>query len=126
VAEQHVERRLAAILAADIVGYSRLTGVDEEGTLAKRSSDTLGATPRGKTPLRRTSVVGTARCRVWNRMSADEVRAVVHLTLPNSRVWHFWDMAGDLTEGRFRPRNGHPCSGRSKPVCEFTAWANFV
>ena len=28
-----MERRLAAILAADIVGYSRLIGVDEEGTL---------------------------------------------------------------------------------------------
>ena len=32
--QQHVERRLAAILAADVVGYSRLMGVDEEGTLA--------------------------------------------------------------------------------------------
>jgi len=30
-----VERRLAAILAADIAGYSRLTGVDEEGTIAR-------------------------------------------------------------------------------------------
>ncbi len=29
------ERRLAAILAADIAGYSRLMGVDEEGTLAQ-------------------------------------------------------------------------------------------
>ena len=29
-----VERRLAAILAADVVGYSRLMGVDEVGTLA--------------------------------------------------------------------------------------------
>jgi formylglycine-generating enzyme required for sulfatase activity/class 3 adenylate cyclase len=29
-----VERRLAAILAADVVGYSRLMGDDEEGTLA--------------------------------------------------------------------------------------------
>jgi len=28
------ERRLAAILAADVVGYSRLMGLDEEGTLA--------------------------------------------------------------------------------------------
>jgi len=28
------ERRLAAILAADVAGYSRLMGVDEEGTLA--------------------------------------------------------------------------------------------
>jgi adenylate cyclase len=29
------ERRLAAILAADVVGYSRLIGLDEEGTLAR-------------------------------------------------------------------------------------------
>jgi adenylate cyclase len=33
--EERVERRLAAILAADIAGYSRLMGVDEEGTLAQ-------------------------------------------------------------------------------------------
>jgi adenylate cyclase len=31
---QQVERRLAAILAADVVGYSRLMGADEEGTLS--------------------------------------------------------------------------------------------
>jgi adenylate cyclase len=31
---ERVERRLAAILAADVAGYSRLMGVDEEGTLA--------------------------------------------------------------------------------------------
>src|SRR5215831_15037457 len=30
-----VERRLAAILAADVVGYSRLVEADEEGTLAR-------------------------------------------------------------------------------------------
>ncbi len=30
-----MERRLAAILAADLVGYSRLMGADEEGTLAR-------------------------------------------------------------------------------------------
>src|ERR1051326_5478703 len=34
MSEERVERRLAAILAADVVGYSRLMGVDEEGTLA--------------------------------------------------------------------------------------------
>ena len=34
MAEGRVERRLAAILAADVAGYSRLMGVDEEGTLA--------------------------------------------------------------------------------------------
>ena len=31
--KQPVERRLAAILAADVAGYSRLMGADEEGTL---------------------------------------------------------------------------------------------
>jgi TolB-like protein len=30
-----VQRKLAAILAADVAGYSRLMGVDEEGTLAR-------------------------------------------------------------------------------------------
>ncbi len=32
---KNVERRLAAILAADVVGYSRLMGEDEAGTLAQ-------------------------------------------------------------------------------------------
>ena len=30
---QDVKRRLAAILATDVVGYSRMMGADEEGTL---------------------------------------------------------------------------------------------
>jgi adenylate cyclase len=34
VTEARVERRLAAILAADVASYSRLMGADEEGTLA--------------------------------------------------------------------------------------------
>ena len=34
MAEARVERRLAAILAADVAGYSRLMGADEVGTLA--------------------------------------------------------------------------------------------
>ena len=33
-AQARVERRLAAILAVDAAGYSRLMGADEEGTLA--------------------------------------------------------------------------------------------
>jgi adenylate cyclase len=32
---ERVERRLAAILAADVAGYSRLMGADEQGTLAQ-------------------------------------------------------------------------------------------
>src|SRR3981189_3597769 len=34
LATERVERKLAAILAADVAGYSRLMGADEEGTLA--------------------------------------------------------------------------------------------
>jgi adenylate cyclase len=33
--DKRVERRLAAVLAADVAGYSRLMGADEEGTLGK-------------------------------------------------------------------------------------------
>ncbi|MET3911370.1 adenylate cyclase [Bradyrhizobium sp. S3.3.6] len=32
---ERIERKLAAILAADVAGYSRLMGADEEGTLAR-------------------------------------------------------------------------------------------
>ena len=34
MAEPRVNRKLAAVLAADVVGYSRLMGADEVGTLA--------------------------------------------------------------------------------------------
>ena len=33
MAEERLQRRLAAILSADVVGYSRLMGLDEAGTL---------------------------------------------------------------------------------------------
>src|SRR5712691_10736888 len=35
LSNEHVERRLAAILAADVVGSCRLIGIDEEGALAR-------------------------------------------------------------------------------------------
>ena len=39
MAEERVQRRMAAILAADVAGYSRLIREDEEGTLAAVKSD---------------------------------------------------------------------------------------
>ena len=41
--EAHIHRKLAAILVADVVGYSRLMGADEAGTLAalKRHRETV-------------------------------------------------------------------------------------
>ncbi len=38
MAEERVQRRLAAILAADVVGYSRLMEADEDGTRARLRS----------------------------------------------------------------------------------------
>src|SRR5215472_4086220 len=38
MAEERVQRRLAAILAADVVGYSRMMQADEAGTLATLKS----------------------------------------------------------------------------------------
>ncbi len=35
MAEERVQRRLAAILAADVVAYSRLVELDEAGTIAR-------------------------------------------------------------------------------------------
>jgi TolB-like protein/tetratricopeptide (TPR) repeat protein len=35
MASDQVKRKLAAILAADVLGYGRLTGADEEGTIAR-------------------------------------------------------------------------------------------
>jgi TolB-like protein/class 3 adenylate cyclase len=35
LSDNRVERRLAAVLAADVAGYSRLMGADEEGTLSR-------------------------------------------------------------------------------------------
>lgn len=54
MAEEHTQRRLVAILVADIVGYSRLMQLDEAGTLAalkSRRSEILQpvvATHRGR------------------------------------------------------------------------------
>ncbi len=35
MADERVQRRLAAIVAADVVGYARLMGEDEQGTLVR-------------------------------------------------------------------------------------------
>src|SRR6202045_2404190 len=63
MAEARVQRRLAAILAADVAGYSRLMGADEEGTLAalKKLRREL-ADPKIKE--HRASVVDAVRCAV--------------------------------------------------------------
>ena len=78
MARERVERRLTAILAADVAGYSQLMGIDEEGTLArlmahrKELIDPKIAEHHGRIVkttgdgllLEFTSVVDAARCAV--------------------------------------------------------------
>ena len=45
VKTRRVQRRLAAILAADVAGYSRLTGADEEGTIARLEAHRVPRSP---------------------------------------------------------------------------------
>ncbi|MCZ6838602.1 MAG: hypothetical protein O7G13_04940, partial [Alphaproteobacteria bacterium] len=63
MAEERVQRRLAAILAADVVGYSRLMGEDEVGTLSLLKAIRRGAEPAyvGFTPSFGHSGSGVAR-----------------------------------------------------------------
>src|ERR1700737_3961152 len=91
MAEERVERRLTAILAADVAGYSRLMGADEEGTLAalkvlrRELSDPKIKEPRGRIVkttgdgllVEFVSVVDAVRCAVAvQREMAERNKAV--------------------------------------------------
>jgi adenylate cyclase len=74
VTHQRVQRQLSAILAADVAGYSRLIGLDEEGTLARLKE------------LRRTLIdtkVSEHRGRIVKTMGDG---LLVHSTAPTWRV----------------------------------------
>src|SRR5439155_13416767 len=84
-----VERRLAAILAADVAGYSRLIEADEEGTLGRLKSlhaeiiDPKIAEHRGRIVkttgdgllVEFASVVGALRCAAEAQMAIAESNA---------------------------------------------------
>jgi len=50
VSEAGVERRLTTILAADVVGYSRLMAADEAGTIPGKCSRGTAGPTRGNCP----------------------------------------------------------------------------
>ena len=109
MSEGRVERRLAAILAVDVAGYSRLMGEDEEGTLGalravrrepnadgrfNRGLPNAGQAPEEVTPrtgpakrnglkrerMQAGRLVGTPNDRLFERR-----RTVLSIALPNSR-----------------------------------------
>jgi adenylate cyclase len=73
LATEHLERRLAAVLAADVAGYSRLMGADEEGTLARLKSvrkslvDPAIAFHRGRI-VKTTGDGGSCGTKAWRAM----------------------------------------------------------
>jgi class 3 adenylate cyclase len=66
VSEERVARRLAAIVAADVVGYSCLMGRDENGTLARLKAH---RTERFE-PTWRTTATATAIFQIAARLGA--------------------------------------------------------
>ncbi len=59
--KEPLERKLAAILYADVAGYSRLTGEDEEGTHRTLSAYLDRTTQRQSAALRRRCGAGGVR-----------------------------------------------------------------
>ena len=94
---ERVERRLAAILAADVAGYSRLMGADEEGTLARsrrsganwRSEDRRAPRPHRQDHRRRPAGEFAERRRcgaLRGRGAAGNGRAQRRLSRRDSRI----------------------------------------
>ena len=97
MAEQRLERRLSAILAGDVAGYSRLMGEDEEGTLARLNAhrdeflDPKIAEHRGRIVKRSgdgiliefASAVDATRCAVEIQRGMGERNGAV---LPDKRI----------------------------------------
>ena len=107
MAEESVQRRLAAILAADVTGYSRLMGEDEAGTRARFNThlneliEPAIASRRGRIVktmgdgllVEFASVVAAVPCAVEIQIGMAERNA----DEPNDRP-----SAGDSILGRFR------------------------
>ena len=90
MAEERVQRRLAAILAADVAGYSRLMGSDDEGTFASlkacrelialKSKQHRGRTvntPGDSVLVEFASAVDAARCAIEIQKEMAQLNAVI-------------------------------------------------
>src|SRR5436189_178182 len=92
---QPVERRLAAILAADVAGYSRLMGADEEGTHERLTAHFRAlAEPGGS--------ASPGRCATTSETSS----------LTRSRIG-----ASRASRTSLDPCGSTPCNPESSPVC---------
>ena len=76
-----MERRLAAILAADMVGYSRLMEADERGTIARQKAHRAELID-----LKITGIVLVVDFTVWRLTALSCQRAHVALPVAASRT----------------------------------------
>ena len=133
MASEHGQRKIAAILAADVVGFSRLTGADEDRTLARlralRSDviDPTIAVHHGRV-VKRTgdglivefrSVVDAVRCAIEVQSAMSERNAGV---APDKRIElrigvHLGDVVEDRVT-RYRRTVFRQASSR----CKAAAW----
>ena len=84
--DQSVERRLAAILAADVVGYSRLMEADEAGTLARLKTIRLELIDPAIAKCKGRIVKTTQAMECWlntARLYADAIQSFSKLTAPD-------------------------------------------
>ena len=98
MAEEHVNRRLAAILAADVVGYSRLMGVDEAGTLAalKRHRETVFSPAVTAHNGRIVKLIGDGVIAELRRLHWDRLNDLLtRHPLPAARIVHRYTAASE-------------------------------
>ena len=109
-----MERRLAAILAADVVGYSRLMSNDEEGTLVrlKAHRDKITDPAIAKHKGRIVKLMGDGMLAEFASV-VDAVRCAVDIQKAMSErkvaFWHNPDLRLAAPEGPFT--NGLPTLG---------------
>src|SRR6201987_596362 len=128
---KRVERRLAAILAADVAGYSRLMGADEEGTLAalkailhevgdpkvKEHRGRIVKTPGDGLLIEFASVVDAVRCAVDVQREMAERNADV----PSDRRLEFRigiNVGDIIKDGRDIYGDGVNVAARLEPLAE--------
>ena len=100
-------RKLAAILASDVAGYSRLTGADEEGTLARiraLRSELIDPAISGRFPTIRSLATLAFDCRRPDKFRTellDALRIVDRGDMSPSDMRGAW--AGEIGQTQFLP-----------------------
>src|SRR4051794_22112606 len=122
--QERLVRRLAAILAADVAGYSRLMGVDEEGT-HERLKEHLGQLVEPKIKEHRGRVVKNTGDGFLAEFASvvDAVRCAVGVSggwpsaMRAGGAWRGCAQRAGGDPGEIRPRDRGRRTGEIRPAC---------